>query len=80
MQLIDYLKENDLSQAEFARLVGESLQNVNRYVRGKRKPSDENVMQRIYNVTGGAVTANDFYNLGAPPPQKKRNGKHNGGS
>lgn len=77
MQLIDYLKKHDLTQAEFARRVKESAQNINRYVKRKRIPSDAEVMQRINVVTGGEVTANDFYNIAAPPG-KKQNGRHNG--
>lgn len=63
MKLSEYLSENNLTQADFARVVGESPQNIERYVNGKRKPSDETVMQRIADATKGEVTANDFYGI-----------------
>lgn len=63
MKLPSYLKSKKLTQAAFARLIGESPQNIQRYVSGKRIPSDEEIMRRIFEATGGAVTANDFYNL-----------------
>lgn len=63
MQLHEYLSNNGISQAEFARLIGESPQNVQRYVSGKRRPSDDETYQNIAHVTSGQVTANDFYGL-----------------
>lgn len=68
MQLSEYLKDAEKSQAEFARDIGEKPQTVGRYVAGKRKP-EEDVMRKIFNATGGKVTANDFYGLPANPPK-----------
>lgn len=62
MTLDEYLKSNSISVSEFASLIGvKSRATVYRYI-GGRIP-DSAMMQRIYNVTGGMVTANDFYGL-----------------
>ena len=61
MKLSDYLQSNDISQADFARLIGETPQNVFRYKEG-RIPSRKS-MRKIARVTEGAVTANDFYEI-----------------
>jgi transcriptional regulator with XRE-family HTH domain len=65
MKLKEYLKTHNLSQATFSRSIGESAQNVSRYVNGDRKPEDD-VMQKIIDETAGEVTANDFYDIVLP--------------
>lgn len=75
MKLIDYLTSKNLTQAEFARILDDSPQNVNRYVRG-RKPEDEK-MQAIIDATGGLVQPNDFYDVVLPASVPKRNSKGN---
>lgn len=61
MKLGDFLKNNDLTQAEFAAWVGIDQSAVAKYV-GGRIPREE-VMRRIFKVTNGAVRADDFYDL-----------------
>lgn len=61
MQLLDFLRQEDLSFAEFARKINvQSRMTVVRYCRGTRIPTPE-VMERIGLATAGAVTPNDFY-------------------
>lgn len=75
MLLNEYLIKNGISQADFARLIGESPQNIQRYVNGTRRPSEPETYQRIAEATNSQVTANDFYGLPAKPnghkPPKK---------
>ena len=72
MKLADYLLKNGVSQAAFAKMIDESPQNVGRYVKGERVQLDPEIMRKIFHVTGGLVTANDFYDLpvtsGNEPP------------
>ena len=61
MKLKTWLKGRQMSHRDFAELIGVSSRvTVSRYVSGGRIPSRA-VMARISEVTGGAVTANDFY-------------------
>jgi transcriptional regulator with XRE-family HTH domain len=69
MTLHEYLKSKKLTQYAFADLIKVSQAAVYRYVNGLRIPEEE-VMPRIYVVTNGAVSANDFYNL--PKKTKKK--------
>lgn len=75
MKLSMYLSENRISQAAFAKAVGESPQNIGRYVNGERIQLDPDIMRKIFDATEGQVTANDFYDL--PKPNGK-NGHTNG--
>jgi transcriptional regulator with XRE-family HTH domain len=69
MNLKTYLKNKNLNDSEFAVLINTSQTAVNRYKLGRRTPSPD-VMQRIIDVTGGEVTANDWYDLPiAPAPE-----------
>ena len=61
MRLADYVKQSNMSQAEIAALVGVTEAAMSRYMRD-RVPSPD-VMQRIIEVTDGAVTPNDFFAL-----------------
>lgn len=61
MTLDRYLKLTRTSANDFAWRLGVSSQAVSRYVAG-RVPRPE-VMQRIYWLTEGAVTPNDFFEL-----------------
>jgi transcriptional regulator with XRE-family HTH domain len=63
MTLADYLKEAQLSQADFARRINVPRQMVQRYVKG-RIP-DKEIMEKIALATGCKVTANDFYGIAA---------------
>lgn len=64
MTLLEYLKTNDISYADFAALIGaKSRATVYRYINRDRKSPSRKLMAKILEVTGGAVTANDFYDL-----------------
>lgn len=60
MQLLAYLTENGLSDAEFAARIGVSRQAVHRYKTGSRIP-DRPTMVRISKETENQVTADDFF-------------------
>jgi predicted transcriptional regulator len=60
MRLREFLSENEISEAAFSAQVGVSQVAVHRYVAGQRTPSYE-IMLKIMDITGGEVTANDFY-------------------
>jgi len=62
MKLADWLTENELSQTAFAQKIGSSQSQVARFAAGTRMPRKQ-TMRKIKLVTGGAVTANDFYEL-----------------
>lgn len=64
MKLSKYLKSQHISETEFAKTLGVLQATVNRYCRGKRVPGPK-VMRKIFTVTHGAVSANDFFNLPA---------------
>ena len=66
MKLADYLEQEAVSDAEFARLIGVKRQAVHRYRKGARFP-DRRVLSKIHEVTNGRVTANDFVFAGDPP-------------
>lgn len=61
MKLDAFLRERELTEDEFAELIGVSQQAVNRYRRGDRRP-DWDVLQKIVKATDGAVQPNDFFN------------------
>jgi transcriptional regulator with XRE-family HTH domain len=60
MTLDAYLRSVGKTHAQFADAVGISESSVSRYCSGKIIPSKQ-VMKRIREVTGGKVTADDFY-------------------
>jgi hypothetical protein len=68
MQLKIYLEINNITPDQFALIVGCSKDAVYKWCSGDRKPKDEILMQRIFEITGGAVTANDFYGLETVTP------------
>lgn len=61
MDLGSYLKENNLTQYQFAELCRISQPLVSSYVTGRYVPTRKN-MQKIITATAGKVSANDFYN------------------
>lgn len=77
MILRDWLKEREMSFAEFARVSGIGQRAlVQKYVQGRQLPSFEN-LERIRIATGELVTANDFVaqrvaalKANAPKPSK----------
>lgn len=62
MKLAQFLYQHDLTDAEFAALIGVSRSLISRYRGGSRIPGKA-VMLRIYRATQGAVCPNDFYDL-----------------
>lgn len=65
MKLATYLENTELTDAAFARLIGVERQAVGRYKAGDRFP-EKLILLKIYEATGGQVTANDFADL---PPE-----------
>lgn len=63
MTLDQYLAETGIRETPFAELIGTTQPTVNRLRKGQ-VPSKE-LMARIYEATGGKVTANDFYGQAA---------------
>jgi transcriptional regulator with XRE-family HTH domain len=59
MKLRQYLDEQNLSERVFAEKIGVKQATVNRYCAGRIPQPD--VMRKIVDVTGGQVTANDFF-------------------
>jgi len=63
MKLPDYLQQNNLSSADFARLIEvNERESVRRYINGTRRPAPK-IMMKIIAVTGGKVRADDFFDL-----------------
>lgn len=62
MTLDQYLADNGIAETDFAAMIGTSQPNVNRLRKGQ-VPSKE-LMAAIYDKTGGAVRADDFFGLG----------------
>lgn len=60
MKLIDYMAEHSLTTEAMAAKIGDaSASGVTKWMRGERLPRVEQ-LRRIFEVTGGAVTPNDF--------------------
>ncbi|WP_343545482.1 hypothetical protein [Sphingomonas paucimobilis] len=69
MTLADYLSEHELSYAAFGRLIGTKYaRTVERYAKGQQPPNAE-MLKRIYQATGGAVTPNDFFPFASAPAE-----------
>lgn len=64
MQLSSYLKKSGVTAAEFAKRIEVDKTTVYRYIRGERIPNRD-ALSKIMKETDGAVTANDFFCLGA---------------
>lgn len=63
MKLLNYLERQKIGYAEFARMIASPhRRNIQRYAFGLRRPNHE-TMLRIYEVTQGEVTPNDFADL-----------------
>lgn len=61
MTLSDYIHVQGLSAHQFAeRLGGVTASGVTKWARGDRVPRPDQ-MRRIYEVTGGVVSPNDFF-------------------
>lgn len=59
-KLKEYLKENKITQREFAESLGVDVMSVWRYIQGTRIPRPK-TLKKICELTNGYVTANDFY-------------------
>lgn len=59
MQLREWLNTKKMPANEFAALIGVDKSTVGRWIAGDVRPSWE-IIPRIIDATGGAVTANDF--------------------
>ncbi len=68
MTLTEYLSTNNLTQAAFAERVGVSAEAVNQWVKGKRFPRPESIMD-IERETAGQVRVADWYTFEAAPAQ-----------
>ena len=60
MTLDEYLRQQKLTEASFAEVIGSTQQSVHRYRRNTRVPRPA-VMERIVAATGGKVSPDDFY-------------------
>ncbi|HRD79055.1 MAG TPA: helix-turn-helix transcriptional regulator [Hyphomicrobiaceae bacterium] len=81
MRLTDYLAQEKLSAAEFAARIGVHRSTVSRWIEPvisggvPFRPSWEQIA-KIRDVTGGAVTANDFVDvMPTPLPSSEETGK-----
>lgn len=71
MHLSEYLSANDLTATDFAVKIKRHKSTVTRLVKRASRP-DHDTMQRILDVTGGAVTPNDFFEAPAKSTNRKR--------
>jgi DNA-binding transcriptional regulator YdaS (Cro superfamily) len=60
MKLIDWLESNSVTIPAFAQMLGEGVETVRHWVKGRRVPRPDR-MVKIVMVTRGEVTANDFF-------------------
>ena len=60
MKFTTWKKRERYNDQEIADLLGISIHAVRKFTRGSRIPRRE-IMDKIFELTGGAVTANDFY-------------------
>lgn len=66
MRLRDWREAQMLTQQALAKNLGCAQATVHRWETGHRRPHPHQMI-RIVAITGGAVTANDFYDLPVPP-------------
>lgn len=69
MTLPEYIAAHNLKPKDLAAQLRVTSETVRRYLNGSRKPDDE-MMVRIFEVTGGKVQPNDFFGVGS-----RRNGR-----
>lgn len=58
-KLFQYLREANLTQAQFAERIGCSQATISRFVKGQSEPSLR-MARRIQNATGGVVRPGDW--------------------
>ena len=68
MTLAEWIVAVDKSAADAAADIGVDVSTMRRYLRGERIP-ERDIMRRIFVVSNGQVTANDFYGLGRDDPR-----------
>ncbi len=67
MRLDDWCALSNVTPAQLQRKLGlQSRVSTYRYLRNERTPAPD-VMRRIYDVTNGLVTPNDFFGIGHSP-------------
>ena len=66
MKLGQFLKEADLTQEAFALKVGVKTAAVTRWSNGTRRSRDPILLNKIKELTGGKVTADDFFSFEEP--------------
>ncbi len=62
MKLAKWIKNQNITIPAFAKEIGKNRSLVHKYVYGKAIPKQD-AMVKIYQLTQGAVSANDFYGL-----------------
>lgn len=67
-KLAGWLAERQMTQEQFAELVGSTQGSVARWISGLRTPRPAQV-RKIKEITGGQVTANDFMTDAAEEPE-----------
>jgi hypothetical protein len=68
MLITEWLKHCKKTQADLARIIKRDRVRAHRIIKQKAMPNEQE-MKLIFEATGGAVTANDFYRL---PIKSKR--------
>ncbi|MDF1720542.1 MAG: helix-turn-helix transcriptional regulator [Minwuia sp.] len=66
MKLNDWMAEKGMTSTQFAALIGCRESTVSMYLNGKRMPR-LNLMRKIIEATGGAVTADDMFGTRTAP-------------
>jgi 3,4-dihydroxy 2-butanone 4-phosphate synthase/GTP cyclohydrolase II len=66
MTLSEYLKAHETSASRFATVLGVPPSTILRVLKGERVPGLE-LMRKIAEATGNAVTPNDFAGTNTPP-------------
>jgi ribosome-binding protein aMBF1 (putative translation factor) len=64
MTLADYLDTNKVSATDLAAKCAVSVSTITRAAKGEVTPSRD-LMAKIFEETGGAVTPNDFFGIAA---------------
>lgn len=76
MSLPKFLRDRDLSNADFGAMIGVTGAAVGRYL--KDQIPRKAIMRRIYDATGGLVDANSFYGLEPKKFRRRRRVKNHG--
>lgn len=75
LQLSDWLKRGNWTQAAFAAAIGDTQQNVQRYCLPEGHPNRRiprpGKMRRIWEATRGEVDPNSFYGINGNAPAKR---------